>query len=72
MCYILRGGFLKNTDDKYNINDLVRKTFYIRVDQNKALKYYIVDEGCTEYDVVIKALDNTIPKKYMDMAQKEK
>lgn len=58
----------KNADFK----DLVRKTLYVRKDQDVALKIMSAMEGKTEYEIVIASLDNCIPQKYFDMAQNKK
>ncbi len=54
-----------------DFKSLIRKTFYIRKDQNVALKIMAAKENMDEYEIVIKALDNFIPGNYTEMAQEE-
>lgn len=55
-----------------SFKDLIRKTLYVRKDQDIALKIMSAMEGKNEYEIVIESLDNFIDKKYYDMAQDKK
>lgn len=58
--------------DGTEFKDLVRKTFYIRKDQDIALKIMAAMNDKNEYEVVIESLDNFIDQKYFNMAQEKK
>jgi len=55
-----------------DFKDLVRKTFYIRKDQDVALKIMAAVSDKNEYEIVIESLDNFIDQKYFNMAQEKK
>ena len=70
MPYLLkvRGDKLTKETENQKEGGLLRKSLYVREDQAKALKIMAALENKNEYKIVIEALDEYIPKKYVDMA----